>query len=85
MAKTLKLDMKAFALTCALLWGGAVLVMGIFASTIGYGTKFIEAIGTIYLGASADPFGVVLGTLYALIDGGIGGAIFAWLYNRLSG
>ena len=28
---------------------------------------------------------VVIGTIYALVDGFIGGAIFGWLYNRLVG
>jgi len=26
-----------------------------------------------------------MGSLYALVDGAIGGAIFAWLYNRFLG
>jgi hypothetical protein len=26
---------------------------------------------------------IIFGTLYAIIDGAIGGAIFAWLYNVL--
>lgn len=79
-----KIDIKAFALACSLLWGAAVLLMGILALTVGYGTKFIEAIGTIYLGTSIDPLGIILGTIYALIDAGIGGALLAWLYNRLA-
>lgn len=27
---------------------------------------------------------VTVGTLYALVDGAVGGAIFAWLYNSFS-
>jgi hypothetical protein len=27
---------------------------------------------------------VIVGTLYALVDGAAGGAIFAWLYNRFA-
>jgi hypothetical protein len=29
--------------------------------------------------------GVVVGTLYGLVDGWVGGAIVAWLYNAFSG
>jgi len=27
---------------------------------------------------------VVVGTLYALLDGAVGGALFAWLYNTFT-
>ncbi|MBI2210777.1 MAG: hypothetical protein HYU47_09280 [Deltaproteobacteria bacterium] len=37
-------------------------------------------------GQSYESFGtfgsVIVATLYALIDGAIGGVLFAWLYNR---
>ncbi len=38
---------------------------------------------SVYPGYTAEAnFGqVILGTRYGLVDGAIGGAIFAWLYN----
>ena len=36
-------------------------------------------------GYSISPMGSVIGLLWALADGFVGGAIFAWLYNRITG
>jgi hypothetical protein len=51
-----------------------------------YGREFLQLVASIYPGYHATPsFGqVIVGTLYALVDGAVGGAIFAWLYNRLA-
>ena len=44
-------------------------------------------LASIYPGYGAEPtFGAVLNvTLYALVDGAVGGLIFAGLYNLLAG
>ncbi|MGH9607488.1 MAG: hypothetical protein ACRD3N_17500 [Terracidiphilus sp.] len=80
----MKLNVKALAFAGAILWGGCVLLMGI-ANLIwaGYGVQFLEWLASFYPGYHATRnFGeVVIVTLYALADGLIGGAIFAWLYN----
>lgn len=80
----MKFDIKALALSCAVFWGAAVLMMGlanlIFPS---YGQGFLEFLSSFYPGyhATHSIIQVVLVTLYATADGLIGGAIFAWLYN----
>lgn len=80
----MKLDVKALAFACAILWGGCVLLVGI-ANLIwaGYGGHFLAWLASFYPGYHATrSFGeVIIGTLYALVDGLIGGVIFAWLYN----
>jgi hypothetical protein len=50
-----------------------------------YGGGFLQLLASIYPGYTAEPtFGSVLNvTLYALIDGALGGLVFAWLYNLL--
>ena len=83
----MKLNVKAFALTAAVLWGGAVLLTGL--GTLiwpGYGSALLQVAASIYPGFHASgSFGdVLVGTLYALIDGAIGGLVFAWLYNLLA-
>ena len=79
----MKLNVKALAFAGAILWGGCVLLMGI-ANLIwaGYGVHFLEWL-EFYPGyhATRNLGEVVIVTLYALADGLIGGAIFAWLYN----
>jgi hypothetical protein len=41
-------------------------------------------IGRVYRGYSVSPAGSLIGLAWALIDGSIGGAIFAWLYNLIA-
>lgn len=80
----MKLNIKAFALTCGLVWGGAILLTGIGGLMwTGYGQAFLDLVASVYPGYQGTAtFGqVIIGTLYGLVDGGIGGAIFAWLYN----
>ncbi len=80
----MKFNVKAFALTCALLWG-----LGLFALTwwiIAFdgSTGEVTFIGQIYRGYSISALGSVIGMVWGFFDALIGGAIFAWLYNRLS-
>jgi hypothetical protein len=48
-------------------------------------TGEVTLIGRIYRGYNISPSGSIIGLLWALIDGLIGGLIFAWLYNFISG
>lgn len=83
----MKFNIKALALSCAILWGGAVLVMGLAnLICIGYGQRFLELLASFYPGyhATRSIGEVSLVTLYAIADGLIGGAFFAWLYNLLA-
>jgi hypothetical protein len=83
----MKINVKALTLTGGILWGAAVFLAGI-ANLIwpGYAATFLEVMASIYPGYEATPsIGfVIIGTLYALLDGAIAGLIFAWLYNRLA-
>ncbi len=38
-------------------------------------------IGSLYRGYSITPLGSIIGLAWAAVDGLVGGAIFAWLYN----
>lgn len=82
----MKLDTRALAATCSLLWGGAVLGVGI-ANQVKpeYGGGFLRIIASIYPGFHPDHGRgqLALGTTYALLDGALCGAAFGWTYNRL--
>jgi hypothetical protein len=83
----MKFDIKALAIACAILWGGAVLVVALVNLICGcYAQHFLELLASFYPGYHATrSFGeVVIVTLYAIADGLIGGLIFGWLYNRLA-
>ena len=84
----MKLNVKALTITAALIWAGAIFIVGI-ANMVssGYGNTFLASVASIYPGYKASgSFGdVIVGTLYALLDGAIGGLIFGWLYNLIAG
>ena len=83
----MKFNVKALALACAILWGGAVLVVGLVNLMCGnYGQNFLELLSSFYPGfhATRSIMEVVIVTLYALADGLIGGAVSGWLYNCLA-
>jgi hypothetical protein len=83
----MRLSIRSLTLTAGLLWGGAILLLGIIhLASPGYGSAFLEGISSIYIGfhggrSAAD---VLLGTVYALIDGALGGLFFGWLYNSFA-
>lgn len=72
------------ALTCGLLWGGCVLLCSIGNILLGgYAEAFLEICASIYPGyeVAQTASSVIAGTAYAFMDGLVGGAFFAWLYN----
>ena len=80
----MRLNVTAMAMAFGLIWAGCLLVVGA-ANLIwpGYGQALLQLCASIYPGyrPGTGIGSVVTGTLYALVDGGIGGAFFAWLYN----
>jgi len=84
----MRLDVKAMALSGGVLWAAALLVVGLaHLAWPTYGEAFLQAMASVYPGYHADRTlaQVVVGTLYALVDGGIAAGLFAWLYNRFRG
>ncbi len=84
----MKIDVRALGFSLALLWGGGILVTGI-ANLIWptYGIAFLEMLASVYPGYQGTAsFGQVLvGTLYGVLDGLVGGLVLGWLYNLFSG
>ncbi|MGD2083763.1 MAG: bacteriophage holin [Chromatiales bacterium] len=80
----MKLNVRAFALTCALLWGLGVFILTWWIIAFDGPTGEITWLGRVYRGYSISPTGSVIGLLWAFLDGLAGGAVFAWLYNLLA-
>ncbi len=80
----MKLDIKAFALACALLWGFGVFFLTWWIIGFDGATGETTWLGRIYRGYSVTPAGSLIGLVWGLVDGLVGGAIFAWLYNLLA-
>lgn len=81
----MKLNIKAFATACALLWGFGLFALTWWIMVFNGATGEVTMIGKIYPGFSISPVGSVIGLGWALVDGFVGGFVFAWLYNILCG
>lgn len=83
----MRLSVRALALTGAILWGGALLFCG-FANAIWptYGVAFLQMMASVYPGyqATGSPLSILVGTLYAALDGAVAGLLFGWIYNRVA-
>jgi hypothetical protein len=80
----MRLNVRAFALTCAIVWG-----LGLFAVT--WWVIILEGasgnttwLTVIYRGYSLSLAGSFIGLAWAFVDGLVGGLVFAWLYNFMA-
>ena len=73
----MRLNVKAFAITCALVWGLGVFILTWWAMAFEGATGQATVIGLAYRGYNISPTGSVIGLIWASVDGLIGGAIFA--------
>ena len=80
----MKLNVKAFAITCGLVWGFGLFILTWWIIAFDGVTGEITTIGRLYRGYNISPLGSIIGLIWALADGAIGGAIFAWLYNVIA-
>ena len=81
----MKLNIKAFALACGLVWGFGILFLTWWIIALDGATGEVPFLGRVHRGYNISPLGSIIGFAWALIDGAIGGAIFAWLYNLIAG
>ena len=80
----MKLNIKSFALTCAILWGLGVLLGTWWIIILDGSTYDPTIVGRVYRGFNLSFTGSIIGLIWGFFDGLIGGAIFAWLYNIMS-
>jgi hypothetical protein len=79
----MKLNIKAFAFACGLIWGIGLFLLTWWVIISGGSTGETTLIGRVYWGYNISALGSIIGLIWAFVDGLIGGAVFAWLYNRL--
>ena len=80
----MKLDIRATAISAAVIWGLLILLTGMINLMVsGYGELFLNIMASLYPGydASGSMPDLFAGFIYALVDGGICGLLFAFLYN----
>lgn len=84
----MRLNLKAITLTAGIIWALAIFLVGIINLIwSGYGNAFLQVIASLYPGFDAErSFGnVIVGTIYALVDGAACGFVFGWIYNLFVG
>ena len=75
------------ALTIGILWGANFLLIGILLQFFpNYGETWIQLWADVYpfYEGNGEVLDTLIGTVFGLIDGILGGAVFAWLYNRIT-
>ena len=79
----MKLNIKAFSIACGLFFGVGLLLITWWIILFEGATGEITLIGKVYRGYNLSFAGSIIGFCWALFDGLLGGAVFAWLYNFL--
>lgn len=83
----MRFSIRAFTLTCALLWAGCMLIVGLINLAYpSYGGDFLRMMSSVYPGADASRTigSVLLGTVYGFVDGAVCGWIFGLIYRGLT-
>jgi hypothetical protein len=66
----------ALGVSCAIY----MLLLG-WAGMLGWGADIVNTIGTFYIGFAPTLLGGIIGAVWGFLDGAIGGAIIAIIYN----
>jgi len=84
----MRLNLKALSLTAGILGALALFLTGIVNLVWPkYGVSFLQVMASVYPGyhANGSLGDLIVGTLYAFVDGALCGLVFGWLYNRFLG
>ena len=82
----MKLSIRAFALTCGLVWGlGLFFITWWIIAFDGQQPGITNFISQVYRGYELTTIGSLIGLAWGFCDGLVGGIIFAWIYNLLAG
>jgi len=79
-----KLNVKPFAIACALWWGFGIFFVTWWVIMFDGATGEPMMLSKMYRGLNQSAQGSLIGLAWGLGDGFVGGWIFAWLYNFLS-
>ena len=78
------MSVRALALTAAIFGAVTMFILAWWLILTGNADGPPTLFERVYIGYSYTPLGSVIGAVYGFVDWGIGGAIFAWLYNWIN-
>ncbi len=73
----------ALGVAIGVLWAFYVVGLGIIAM-FGWGTALVATLASLYIGYGASIVGVLIGAVWAFVDGFIAGVVIAWVYNAVA-
>ncbi len=79
-----QLNLIAYSAAFSIMWAAFIFCIGLTAAYLNWGNGIVTAMSTLYLGYDATLIGAIIGGIWALIDGAVGGAIFAVVYNYVA-
>lgn len=77
----MKLSVRTLALTSGIIWGLGLFCLTWWIIFFDGATGEATIIGKVYRGYTISPLGSFVGLAWGFVDGLIGGAVFAWVYN----
>ena len=78
------MSIRSVALTLGIIGGASMFLLAWWLIIIGNAEGPTTLLERMYIGYSFTPLGSVIGAIWGFVDFGIGGAIFAWLYNLIN-
>ena len=78
------LSIRSVALTLGIVGGASMFLLAWWLIIIGNAEGPTTLLERMYVGYSFTPLGSIIGAIWGFVDFGIGGAIFAWLYNLIN-
>lgn len=79
----MKLHALRLGIAVGIVWAIGVLCLGGAAIVFDWGTPVVQLLESVYLGFSPTLPGLLIGVLWAFVDGFIGGFLIGWVYNWL--
>ena len=81
----MRLKVRALALAGGIAWGLVIFLLTYWFLIFGYEGETLARLSNVYLGYSVTWYGAFVGLIWGFVDGFIGGALLAWLYNKFAG
>ena len=79
----MKVDSIRVGVAVAIVWAFGVILLGLMVSLLNWGALGLSVIASGYLGYGPSFGGIVIGAIWALVDGFIFGFLLGWVYNLL--
>ena len=80
----MKLNVKALGLASGIVWGLAIFLLTYWFIILGHPGRILMKLSNVYFGYSVTWYGAFVGLIWGFVDGFIGGALLAWVYNKFA-